>query len=70
MMVSLISIVLIKVSKNGTKKILIENIERPDDTIISYIMTYIIPIVTVNNISKYEIIVNILLIYFNRVLIY
>lgn len=49
------------VSKNGTKKILIENIERPDDTIISYIMTYIIPIVTVNNISKYEIIVNILL---------
>ncbi|MBS5720854.1 MAG: hypothetical protein KHW50_00490 [Clostridium sp.] len=61
MIVSLISIVLIKVSKNGTKKILIENIERPDDTIISYIMTYIIPIVTVNNISKYEIIVNILL---------
>ena len=40
---------------------MIENIERPDDTIISYIMTYIIPIVTVNNISKYEIIVNILL---------
>ena len=61
MIVSLISIVLIKVSKNGTKKILIENIERPDDTIISYIMTYIIPIVTVNSISKYEIIVNILL---------
>ena len=56
---SIISIVLIAISKNGTKKILIENIERPDDTIISYIMTYIIPILTVNNMNKYEIIVNI-----------
>ena len=58
---SIISVVLILISKNGTKKMLIEDIERPDDTIISYIMTYIIPILTVNNMSKYEIIVNILL---------
>lgn len=59
--ISIISIGAIMVSKNGTKKLLIENIERPDDTIISYIMTYIIPILTVNNMDKYEIIVNILL---------
>lgn len=58
---SIISLILIIICKNGTKKILIESIERPDDTIISYIMTYIIPIVTVNNLNKYEIIVNIAL---------
>lgn len=58
---SVISIVLVGISKNGTKKLLIENIERPDDTIISYIMTYIIPILTVDNMNSYEIIVNILL---------
>ena len=59
--ISIISLMSIIISKNGTKKLLIENIERPDDTIISYIMTYIIPILTVNNIDKYEIVVNILL---------
>ena len=55
------SLLFIKFSNYGTKKIKIENIERPDDTIISYIMTYIIPILTVNNMDKYEIIVNIFL---------
>ena len=55
------SLLFIKFSNSGTKKIKIDNIERPDDTIISYIMAYIIPILTVNNINKYEIIVNIFL---------
>ena len=56
--ISIISLMSIIISKNGTKKLLIENIERTDDTIISYIMTYIIPILKVD---KYEIVVNILL---------
>ena len=55
------SLLFIKFSSEGTKKIKVENLERPDDTIISYIMTYIIPRLTVNNMSKYEIIVNIFL---------
>lgn len=58
---SIASLLFIKYSSYGTKKIKVENIERPDDTIISYIMTYIIPILTVNDINKYEIIVNIFL---------
>ena len=58
---SIRSLLFIKFSNYGTKKIKIEDIERPDDTIISYIMTYIIPILTVNNMDKYEIIVNIFL---------
>ena len=41
---SIISLIIIMISKNGTKKLLLVNIERPDDTILSYIMTYIIPI--------------------------
>lgn len=59
--ISIISIITIMISKNGTKKMIIDNIERPDDTILSYIMTYIIPILTVNNMDKYQILVNILL---------
>lgn len=59
--ISIISLIAIIVSKNGTKKLAIENIERPDDTILSYIMTYIIPILTVNNMENYQIVVNILL---------
>ncbi len=59
--ISIVSLTAIVVSKNGTKKLMIENIERPDDTILSYIMTYIIPILTVNNMDKYQIFVNILL---------
>ena len=58
---SIISLIIIMISKNGTKKLLLVNIERPDDTILSYIMTYIIPILTVNNMDKYQIVVNILL---------
>lgn len=59
--ISIISLIAIIISKNGTKKLIIENVERPDDTILSYIMTYIIPILTVNNMDNYQIAVNILL---------
>lgn len=59
--ISIISLIAVSITKNGTKKLLIEDVQRPDDTIISYVMTYIIPILTVNNMDKYEIIVNILL---------
>lgn len=43
--VSMLSIILLKLGK-GNKEKLIENLERPDDTVLSYIMTYIIPLVT------------------------
>lgn len=57
---SIISIVLLFMSKNGTKGIKIEEIERPDDTVISYLMTYVIPIVTSNSEAP-AILVNVLL---------
>ena len=58
--ISIISIIFIKISK-GTKPLKINELERPDDTVISYMMTYIIPILTTNLVDKGEIIVNIIL---------
>lgn len=43
--ISISSIVLLKLGK-GSKEKLIEDLEKPDDTVLSYIMTYIIPLVT------------------------
>ena len=43
--ISLISTIII-FQGNGSKPIEIEDLERPDDTIISYMMTYIIPLLT------------------------
>ena len=43
--ISIFSIVLLRLGK-GSKEKLIEDLERPDDTVLSYIMTYIIPLVT------------------------
>lgn len=57
---SLISLIFLKISQ-GNKPVLIEEIERPDDTIISYMMTYIIPILTTNFLTKGEMLVNVLL---------
>lgn len=58
--VSIASLIFLKISK-GEKLLKVEEIERPDDTIISYMMTYIIPILTTNFMSKAEIFVNIIL---------
>lgn len=57
---SLISLIFLKISQ-GDKPMRIEEIERPDDTIISYMMTYIIPILTTSFLNRGEILVNILL---------
>lgn len=58
--ISIISLVFLKISR-GTKALKIEDIERPDGTIISYMMTYIIPILTTNFLNRGEILVNIIL---------
>lgn len=59
-MISITSVILIKLSVS-CKILNIPEIERPDDTVISYMMTYIIPIVTTNLLDKGEIVVNIIL---------
>ena len=46
---------------SNTKSIQIQLIERPDDTIISYMMTYMIPILTTATNSNNAIIINIVL---------
>lgn len=46
-LVSLVSTIII-LHGSGRKPLEIENIERPDDTIISYMMTYIIPILSID----------------------
>lgn len=58
--VSILSVLFLKSGK-GNKRLHIEEIDRPDDTIISYMMTYIIPILTTSSMDKGEIIVNIIL---------
>lgn len=58
--ISIISLFFLIISR-GNKSLIIEEIDRPDDTIISYMMTYIIPILTTNTIDKGELTVNIIL---------
>lgn len=58
--ISLLSVFLLRIGE-GNKPLTIEEIERPDDTIISYMMTYIIPILTTNFLENGEIIVNVIL---------
>lgn len=60
LVVSIISIVLLKLGR-GSKEKSIDNIENPDDAVLSYIMTYMIPIISNGNNSTEIIIVNILL---------
>lgn len=60
LIVSIVSLILLKISE-GSKKLKIDEIERPDDTIISYMMTYIIPILTTNFMNNSEVLVNIIL---------
>ena len=58
--ISVISVTLLKLGK-GTREKGIINLENPDDTVLSYIMTYIIPLITNGDNSKEVYIVNILL---------
>lgn len=58
--ISFYSIILLYVSK-GNRKVTVEKIERPDDTIISYIMTYIIPLLSIDITKKSTILVNFIL---------
>lgn len=58
--ISLISIFILKCGR-GTKVIDISSLENPDDTVLSYIMTYIIPLITNGDNSKEVYIVNIFL---------
>ena len=59
-LLSIISVILLSKS-SGRKPLIITDLERPDDTIISYMMTYIIPILTTDLLNRGEILVNIIL---------
>ena len=48
LVVSIISIILLKLGR-GSKEKNIGNIENPDDAVLSYIMTYMIPIISNGN---------------------
>ena len=56
--ISVISVTLLKLGKGNREKG-INNLENPDDTVLSYIMTYIIPLITNGDNSKEVYIVNI-----------
>lgn len=58
--ISVVSVVFLKLSCGNTP-LRINEIERPDDTVISYMMTYIIPIMTTNFLNNGEVVVNIIL---------
>lgn len=58
--ISLTSVILLKVG-TGNKKKIINDLERPDDTVLSYIMTYIIPLIANEDSSAEVYIVNVLL---------
>ncbi len=59
-LISFISIIDIKRTK-GNEYYSINKIHRPDDTVISYMMTYIIPLLTTNDLSNQTILINIFL---------
>lgn len=56
--ISVISVILLKLGKQTREKV-INILENPDDTVLSYIMTYIIPLITNGDNSKEVYIVNI-----------
>lgn len=58
--ISLFSIYLLKKSKS-CRKITNNKVERPDDTIISYIMTYIIPLLSIDMSKNSTVLVNFIL---------
>lgn len=58
--ISVLSVILLVVS-TGKKPLKFNELERPDDTVISYMMTYIIPLLTANLLDKGEVFVNIVL---------
>lgn len=57
---SAVSIILLKKGQ-GIREKVISNLENPDDTVLSYIMTYIIPLVTNGDNSNEVYIVNVIL---------
>lgn len=59
--ISVISVILLKLGKGTQEKVINNNLENPDDTVLSYIMTYIIPLITNGDRSKEVYIVDILL---------
>ena len=59
-LISVLSVILLKLEK-GTQEKSINNLENPDDTVLSYIMTYIIPLITNGDNSKEVYIGNIFL---------
>lgn len=59
--ISVISVILLKLGKGTQEKDINNNLENPDDTVLSYIMTYIIPLITNGDSSKEVYIVDILL---------
>ncbi|WP_215506608.1 hypothetical protein [Peptoniphilus sp. EMRHCC_23] len=59
--ISVISVILLKLGKGTQEKVINNNLENPDDTVLSYIMTYIIPLITNGDSSKEVYIVDILL---------
>lgn len=59
-LVSVVSIIVLKQGQ-GTREKVISNLENPDDTVLSYIMTYIIPLVTNGDNSNEVYIVNVIL---------
>lgn len=59
-LISIYSICDLKKTK-GNEYYEIEDIGRPDDTVISYMMTYIIPLLTTDNLTKETILINLFL---------
>ena len=60
MLISIVSVVILKQGR-GTREKVINNLENPDDTVLSYITTYIIPLITNGDNSKEVYTVNVLL---------
>ena len=59
-LISFMSVCMLKKGKGSREKV-IKDLENPDDTVLSYIMTYIIPLIANGDNSKEVYIVNILL---------
>lgn len=57
--ISIISLKLLAKSSNGTKRLKLVNVERPDDSLINYMMTYVISLATMNDLNNtYQLLAN------------
>lgn len=59
-LLSFLPLILFRKSKKENS-LKLNELERPDDTVISYMMTYVIPIVTTNFLDNGEVIINVIL---------